>query len=1793
MSNAIAVVGMSGRFPGALDVDAFWKNVCQGVESIARFSADQLAAEGISPSIRADPRFVNAGGALDGIELFDAGLFGYNPREAEIIDPQHRIFLECAWESLEHAGYNPFGFAGLIGVYAGTGPGTYQERLKADPELAALVGHFQLSTGNEKDHLTTRVAYKLNLHGPAVTIQTTCSSSLVAVALACQGLLTRQCDVALAGGVSIVVPQRTGYFYTEGGILSPDGRCRAFDAQAQGAVGGNGCGIVVLRRLDDALANGDHVHALITGAAINNDGSRKVGYTAPSVDGQAEVITRAHAMAGVSPDQIGYVEAHGTGTPLGDPIEVAALTEVFRKATGKCGYCALGSVKTNVGHLDAAAGVTGLIKAVLAVEHGQIPPTLHFREANPALNLPASPFFVNRELRAWPGSRRAGVSSFGIGGTNAHVVVAQSPPRPPVDAGREHQLIVLSGRTSDALDAVTSNLARHLSAHPELELADVAHTLQSGRVPLPHRRTLVATNRTEAVTALAGRLPARVAAGSSPPVAFLFPGQGAQHVRMAARVYATEPLFRAELDRAAELLRPWIGLDLRRIIFPDEGEITRAQECLRQTAIAQPALFAVEYALAQLWMRWGVRPDALFGHSVGEYVAACVSGTFSFEDGLALVAERGRLVQATPQGAMLAVPLGETAVRALLDGALSLAAVNGPAQCVVSGPEAAIAALERTLASRGLPGSRLHTSHAFHSAMMDPILKPFAARLGATPRHEPVIPWIANLHGGWISDTEATDPSYWTAHLRGTVRFGDGLRTLLEDPDRILLEVGPGQTLTGLARLHGAAGERVLMASLPHSLDRGDDERHLIAALGQLFLAGVNIDWGGFQGHVRRRRVALPAYPFERQRYWIDAKPRRSASAAPVSSPVIKAGSPDDWVWVPVWRRTAPVTSLDLLPGPWLVFDDGGALGEAVARELTSNGRQVVRVMPGVTFDRAGPHEFRLDPDHEPHYRQLIGTLKAEMLTPARVVHLWSLAGHERTNLYGLLFLAQAWTGAGQIGSLEIVAVSRSLYDVTGSEALQVNGALLLGPCKVIPQEFSHVRCRNIDLDVGTDPAMLVAELAGGCNEPVVACRGSHRWVQEFEKLPPAAPQPSVLREGGTYLVTGGLGDVGLALAETIARTVRANLVLIGRAEIPARRDWLTWVAVHGNQDPISRKLARVQTLERLGARVLPMSADVCNATRLRVVIDQIKAEFGPLHGVIHAAGATEADAFGPVKEMAPAACERHLRPKVDGLRVLDSALKDEHLDFCVLVSSLSAVLGGLGFAAYAAANAFMDAFAAGRARGGARWMSINWDGWDFSCNPRKGRLALTRDEGMAVFRKLLSSGVKAFPAQVAVSTGDLNARVDQWVRLTSVRTETSAAEADPIAGTHERPTLDNEYKAPENDVERFVAQVWQSLLGINRIGRHDDFFSLGGHSLLAIQAASRLRDAFRVEVSVHALFEAPTVARLAGVLNDALAAAAPSEDLAEILDQVEHLSDEEVAALLAEAPEPPRPTPSSPPSPERFLTNDVVHAINRSRATDGLAAKTAIQCFYDSINGQLNAGVASEHALFLNYGYVPDGRGERSVHQLPGRVLNRNRIQLVLEVVGDCELAGRRVLDVGCGRGGAVAVLHQFFSPAKIVGLDLSPGAIEFCRRVHHYPEVSFMCGDAEHLPFPAGSFDGVINIESSHSYPDVTAFYAEVHRILEPGGVFLYADTIPAGEVASRLELVSRQGFEMELARDITPNVVRSCEELAGINAQAFTAGNAPEVLDDFLAVPGSENYNRLRSGRLVYGIWRLRKI
>ena len=862
----IAIIGMAGRFPGARNLAEFWRNLTAGAETITSLTDAQLSTAGLTPAaLRAEPGYVAARGLMERPEWFDAAFFGITPREAEVMDPQQRVFLEEAWTALEDAGCDPARYPGAIGVFAGMSNNTYfANNVAGHPELIDAVGPLTAMMGNEKDYLATRVAYKLNLKGPALSIYTACSTSLVAVCQACTALLNYQCDAALAGGVSVTFPQERGYVFQEGGITSPDGHCRAFDEQAAGTVFSSGVGIVVLKRLAEALADGDQIYAVIKGSALNNDGAQKVSFTAPSVDGHAEVIALAQALAGFPPETISYIEAHGTGTPLGDPIEIAGLTQAFRAGTDARGFCAIGSVKTNIGHLDVAAGVAGLIKTALALRHAVLPPSLHFHAPNPKLDLENSPFHVNTALREWtPGEtpRRAGVSSFGVGGTNAHVVLEEAPAVPATAGHQPTQLLVLSARTAPALEEMTRALSNALGEAP---LADIAFTLQTGRHAFNHRRAITAHSIEDAIAALGDpkRMLTRVQERRDVPVAFMFPGQGAQYAGMGAELCETEPVFRDTFARCAEILRPHLGCDLR--------EAMRDPAQIAQTRITQPALFVTEYALAQLWMARGIQPAAMIGHSVGEYVAACLAGVFSLEDALKLVARRAALVQAQPPGAMLAVRLPESELTHLLDGQLSIAAINSPNLCVASGPFEAIGNLETLLRERGVAARRLETSHAFHSAMMDGVIAPFTDVVRGVALHAPRIPFVSNVTADWITDAQATDPAYWAAHVRESVRFAASVARLLDASPRALLECGPGQTLATLTRQHpGRAEHHDAIATLP---DPAGEREAIDNALGRLWLAGVSIDWMAAHTGAAPRRVSLPTYPFERQRYW--AEPR-------------------------------------------------------------------------------------------------------------------------------------------------------------------------------------------------------------------------------------------------------------------------------------------------------------------------------------------------------------------------------------------------------------------------------------------------------------------------------------------------------------------------------------------------------------------------------------------------------------------------------------------------------------------------------------------------------------------------------------------------------------------------------------------------------------------------------------------------------------------------------------------------------------------------------------------------------
>jgi len=907
----VAVVGMAGRFPGAADVDLFWKNLVEGVDGTTFFSDTELDPT-VPEDQRRDPAYVRARGILEGADLFDAAFFGMGPREAEITDPQNRLFLETAWEALERSGHVPASFAGPIGVFGGKYNNTYFERNVATrPDLIEAFGAFNTMAANEKDYVATRAAFKLDLTGPAVSIHTACSTSLVAICAAVESLRRGECDLALAGGSSVTVPVRSGHVYQEGSMLSSDGRTRPFDAGATGTTFSDGVAVVVLRRLEDARRDGDQVYAVIRGTAVNNDGARKASFTAPSVEGQAAVVAMAQADAEVDARSISYVETHGTATPLGDPIEVEALSRTFRRATADRGFCGIGSVKSNVGHLTIAAGATGFIKTALSLHNETLPATIHFQTPNPALGIEKSPFFVVREITPWKRGgepRRAGVSAFGVGGTNAHVVLEEAPPQEPSGPGRPKELLVLSARTPEALDASCARLAAWLREHPDASVADVAHTLQTGRAGFAHRRFLVAGSAADAAAQLAEpkKLAGRKLDAKPFAPVFLFPGQGSQYVRMGEELLG-ERVFRRELDRVCDVVRPFLERDLRDVLYPAAGGEEAAAEILRATAYTQPALFAIEWALACQWRHWGVEPVAMAGHSVGEFVCAAIAGVMAPEDAAALVAERGRLIGALPPGAMLSVNMSaEGALPLLDDPMLAIASENAPGLCVVAGPAEAVARVQKRLDEQKIVCRPLHTSHAFHSPMMDPAVPVFAEKVRRVRLSPPRIPFVSTVTGAWITPEQAQDPSYWSRHLRETVRFAAAAAVLVSEPGRLFLEVGPRTTLTTLTRRQVKdILAKPLVSSLADQAGSGVESAALLGAVGQLWANGVALDWKAFREGERRRRLVLPTYPFERKRFWIE--PARAARAEAPSPAARAAEAP---------LPAAPVSAVAAAPAP-------------------------------------------------------------------------------------------------------------------------------------------------------------------------------------------------------------------------------------------------------------------------------------------------------------------------------------------------------------------------------------------------------------------------------------------------------------------------------------------------------------------------------------------------------------------------------------------------------------------------------------------------------------------------------------------------------------------------------------------------------------------------------------------------------------------------------------------------------------------------------------------------------------
>ena len=1350
----IAVVGMAGRFPGARNIEEYWNNLRSGVESLTTFSDEELVAAGVSPALLSNPNYVKRGAVFPDMEMFDAPFFGFSPREASIMDPQHRHFLECAWEALEDAGHVPDRFPGAIGVFGGSGHNAYMPyNLMTNPKLMQAVGFFLVRhTGNDKDFLTTRVSYLLNLRGPSVNVQTACSTSLVAIHTAVQSLLQRECDMALAGGVTIELPHRHGYLYHEGEILSPDGHCHAFDAHSKGTVFGSAAGVVVLRRLADALQEGDHIHAVIKGSAINNDGSRKMGYLAPSVDGQAQAIAEAMALANVSPESISYVETHGTGTPVGDPIEIAALTQAFRQGTQARGFCAVGSVKTNIGHTDTAAGVASFIKVALAMQHRELPASLHFDSPNPACEFDQSPFYVNATLKPWvlPAGmpRRAGVSCLGVGGTNAHIILEEAPPREPSGPSRDHQVLVLSAKTASALEANTAALAAHLNSHPDISLADVAYTLQVGREAMGQRRMVVCASVSQAAQALALARPdpQQVFSDTAPDggreVVFMFAGGGAQYPGMGSGLYFSEPVFRSAVDECLKLLSHHESADFKSLLFPAAGQEESVAQALRRPSLALPCLLTIQYAQAKLWMSWGLHPSAMIGHSMGEYTAAHLAGVFSLEDALRLVALRGRLFETLPQGGMLSVPLPEAELVALMGPELSVAAVNGPQLTVASGPVAAIEALQQTLSAREIEAARVRISVAAHSSMLEPILQEFAQFFSRIAMKPPTVPLISNVSGQWMTPEQATDPQYWVDHLRQTVRFSDGLQTLLEDKTRLLLEVGPGRTLASLARQHPARSpQQPVLNSMRHLDEQVADQAFALGVLGRLWAAGAAVDWDLFRGPEKRLRLSLPTYRFDHQHHWVEP----GQNLTPQPEPTLdKRPDMSEWFYQPAWQRrdlsnqalaAAEAQSAPLARGVW-VMADGSALCARFIEALRAQGHPLTVIRAGKAYARKGD-EVTLEPSQAEHFDKLLSAMIAEGRVPQKLYHFWTLSGDKRIDdplrevedmrrlgFDALVHLAQA-VGREALGDpMHWHVVTDHLQRVASDTALQPAKATVLGLCKVLPLELPNIRCHSIDLRLPPHGSwleqQLIDRLLNECHAPlgddVVAYRGTERWVQAYVPTPlgPSANPVSGFRVGGTYLITGGLGGVGLSLASHLAVTVQPKLILVARSPLPDRAVWPAWLQDHDPSHFDAKRIRQIMNLEAQGAEVMVASADVSHLGQMKTVLKQARARFGDIHGVLHTAGVLN---DGVIQLKDHHSVSEVWAPKVQGTLVLEAALKavqgEAPLDFLVLFSSISSLVGLAGQVDYASANAFLDAYAQDRMmRDGTRTVAVNWSPW-------------------------------------------------------------------------------------------------------------------------------------------------------------------------------------------------------------------------------------------------------------------------------------------------------------------------------------------------------------------------------------------------------------------------------------------------------------------------------------------------
>lgn len=1482
LEHCIAVIGMACKLPGANNPNDFWQTILNKTEAISFFNERELLHAGINPDLINNPDYIPARGIIHNVDQFDAAFFGYTPSEARMTDPQHRVFLENAWAALEDAGYIAEKFPGNVGLFAGMSDSTYlTQNILYNTTGYADYDQQQLMLATSSHYLCTKVAYAMGLKGPAVTVNTACSTSLVAIAMACDSLKSHQCDMALAGGITITVPEQSGYLYRELGILSPNGHCRVFDKESKGTVMSNGCGIVVLKRLSDALKENDNILAVIKGWAINNDGEHKAGFTAPSVLGQIACIQEAKAKAQINTEDMGYIEAHGTGTALGDPIEITALSKGYGyEHHKKNNYCALGSVKANIGHTDVASGVAGFIKLVMALQKRTLPPQIHFASINEKINLTQSPFYVNCDAKPWESKKRLGaVHSLGFGGTNAHVILEEAPSVKTTES-KSSNVFLLSAKTPYSLDAIRTELQNHLASQltdsdRAKTLADIAYTLQIGRKHFQHRMAVVYSGYDDLLKRLSQHHNKPVVSNnadtSNGRIIFGFSGQGTQYASMASDLYKNNPLFKHVVDDCCEKIQDSFPFDLRTLLFPKPQRIKKANEMLSNTLYAQPTLFIIEYALAQLLIEFGIKPNAMIGHSLGELVAATIAGVFSLETSLKIIATRARLMAKTKPGAMLVVPLSREILSSYLNRDLDLAAHNAPNLCVVSGSKEHLIELEKTLHplldKEGLGCKYLRTSHAFHSAAMEEVCDEFAEVIREMTINPPSIPYISNVSGTWIQKNDLHTPQYWANHLRQPVLFSEGVLNLKLSSEDVFIEIGPGSTLTQLVKQHQNQGKTPqLITTLPNATQcEANSYQSFLNTIGTLWLLKKEIHWERLYANEIRKRASLPTYVFERQSHWIH----------PAQNTAGENKSDTQGLYTPSWKKDRT----HILNRPkekscktWLIFSK--STDNFLENDIKEAGHFIYRIYAGDSFKQLTPNSFVIDPTQKSHYEQLLKSIELHG-DQFIILHAWlfdnaGITDDTETMLhngpYSLLYLSQLLSEIHPQIPVNFLVLTCNLYSVLGNECILPVKTSLLGPCKVIPLEQETVFCKAIDLnqDEKISPHLetcLFREalfITRDCAKNEIAYRGGQRWVRILEPCTDylEASQKPRIKSKGVYLITGGLGGIGLSLAKYLAEHYQANIILVSRTSIPPQQEWDAYINQNDPQSKMVQKLKSLERIKQVAENLTVEQACIENESQMRRIIRSIQKRFGTINGVIHAAGV----AGGGVAQFKTLAeYNRVLLPKLQGTQTLLKLLHDAPLDFMVFVSSLTSILGYPGQTDYCSANRILDAYAnSSPFKHSVFCVAMNWQAWRdvgmaVESNTKLFQLDETNSntpaEGVVIFEKILNSDLN----QVIISNSDPN---------------TLHISKDPMLITNKESPQLIENNWDNDTVTPVVLNIWRNVLGITNIQLDDDFYELGGHSLLAITLLAKLKKRFKIKIPTSVLFEAKTVRSLSEVIQ-------------------------------------------------------------------------------------------------------------------------------------------------------------------------------------------------------------------------------------------------------------------------------------------------------------------------------------